>query len=98
MEPETAQVLMEIQSTFQAELADKSDLNCDSDESGKTKKYGVPFQKLLSCLKCGKAFTTKSSLDCHEEIHTGEKPFSCSKCDKKFSESGSLKKHEKIHT
>ena len=58
MEPETAQVLMEIQSTFQTELADKSDLNCDSDESGKTKKYVVPFQKLLSCLKCGKAFTT----------------------------------------
>ena len=38
---------MEIQSAFQAKLADKSDLNCDSDhrESGKTTKICSPLSK-----------------------------------------------------
>ena len=86
---------MEIQSTFQTALADKNDLNYDSDESGKTKDT---FKRPLSCLKCSKAFSSKWKFDCHERIHTGKKPFSCSQCEKKLSQPVHLKTHERIHT
>ena len=96
MESETAQELMEIQSALQEELAIKSEINCD--EPGKTGYRCNTFKRPMSCSKCGKAFTSKSKLDCHERIHTGEKPFSCSKCEKKFSRSQHLKAHERTHT
>ena len=96
MESETTQELMEIQSALQEELAIKSEINCD--EPGKTGVRCNTFKRQMSCSKCGKAFTSKSQLDRHEKIHTGEKPFSCSKCDKKFGQISNLKTHERIHT
>ena len=99
MEPERTQDLMEVQSELhQRELAIKSELVCDPGESGKADDNYAIFKRPLSCSKCGKAFTTKSALDYHERIHTGEKPFSCSKCDKTFTQAGNLKTHERIHT
>ena len=96
MESETTQELMEIQSALQEELAIKSEINCD--EPGKTGDRCNTFKRPMSCSKCGKAFTSKRKLDCHERIHTGEKPFSCSKCEKNFSRFHHLKSHERIHT
>ena len=49
------------------------------------------FKQPFSCTWCGKVFISKSQLQTHERIHTGEKPFNCSKCDKKFSWSEHLK-------
>ena len=85
MEPETAQELMEIQSSLQEKLAIKSEYSYYSDESGKTADSHPTFKRPPSCSKCGKVFTTISKLECHDRIHTGEKLFSCSKCEKKLT-------------
>ena len=98
MESETAQELMEIQSALQEELDIKSEMNCDLDESGKTGDTCTTFKRPLSCSKCGKAFTSKWKLECHERIHTGEKPFICSECDYKCSDPSAMKRHKRIHT
>ena len=94
MDTETAQELKEIQSA----LEEQSESGWDPDEPGKTGDQCTTFKRPLSCNKCGKAFITKSKLNCHERIHTGEKPFSCSKCNKAFTQARYLNTHERIHT
>ena len=83
---------MEIQSALQGENAIPSEFNCNPNEAGKF----TTLKRLFSCSKCGKVFTTKSKLDCHERIHTGDKPFRWSKCEKKFSQADILKRHERM--
>ena len=63
MEPETAQELMEIQSSLQEKLAIKSEYSYYSDESGKTADSHPTFKRPPSCSKCGKVFTTISKLE-----------------------------------
>ena len=66
MEPETVQELMETQSA----LEEQRESSCDLDEPGKTGGKCNTFKRPLSCYKCGKAFITKSKLNCHERTHT----------------------------
>ena len=97
MEDQTYEVLMEIQSTLEYKDIIKNNESYKTDESLQTRNKPT-FKKPLSCPRCCKTFITKTKLECHERMHTGEKPFSCSRCDKKFTVAGHLKRHERIHT
>ncbi|KAM6074892.1 zinc finger protein 770 isoform 1-T2 [Chlamydotis macqueenii] len=55
-------------------------------------------KKTHACESCNKAFPSRSKLERHFLIHTGQKPFKCSSCDKSFRQSTHLKIHQLTHT
>lgn len=50
-------------------------------------------QKKYQCQLCNKRFKSRTTLEGHIRIHTGEKPFKCEICEKCFAEQGNLKQH-----
>nr|DBA14219.1 TPA: hypothetical protein GDO54_005220 [Pyxicephalus adspersus] len=50
------------------------------------------------CSLCNKVFPSRSKLERHIMIHTGQKPFACVLCGKAFRQKAHLKIHELTHT
>ncbi|XP_063371829.1 zinc finger protein 880-like [Cydia amplana] len=48
------------------------------------------------CDTCGKAYTTKKTLEGHMRSHTGERPFHCELCTSTFSYEAALYNHNKL--
>ena len=84
---------MDNQRALEGQAVMKSEFtSCDPDESRRTEGNCTTYKKPLSCSTCGKAFPSKSRLECHER--TGENPFSCSECDYKCSDPSAMKRHK----
>lgn len=54
----------------------------------------------IKCKYCGRVFPRDKSLNAHERIHTGLRPYSCDfpGCTRAFTQSGQLKTHQRLHT
>uniref|UniRef100_A0A8D0GN21 Zinc finger protein 770 n=1 Tax=Sphenodon punctatus TaxID=8508 RepID=A0A8D0GN21_SPHPU len=55
-------------------------------------------KKTHTCETCNKMFPSRSKLERHLLIHTGQKPFKCSLCSKSFRQTTHLKIHQLTHT
>lgn len=63
-------------------------------------KEGVQSKSPIRCRFCKRAFPREKSLQAHQRIHTGERPYRCNHpgCHKSFVQSGQLRTHQRLHT
>lgn len=85
-----------------------------SSSSSSSSKRGRPKSEILTsliiegkgspsaikCRFCGRVFPRDKSLNAHERIHTGHKPYVCDfpSCSRAFTQSGQLKTHQRLHS
>ncbi|KAM3920207.1 zinc finger protein 770 [Leptodactylus fuscus] len=58
----------------------------------------VPKPSKRSCEFCAKVFPSRSKLERHLMIHTGQRPFACALCGKAFRQKTHLKIHQLTHS
>lgn len=63
-------------------------------------KEGAQSKSPIRCRFCKRAFPREKSLQAHQRIHTGERPYRCTHpgCHKSFVQSGQLRTHQRLHT
>ena len=59
-------------------------------------KVKVKTEKLFQCQTCRIRFSTMSSLNRHEKVHGGDKPYACILCDYKTAHMSNLQRHTLI--
>ncbi|XP_047128966.1 zinc finger protein 287 isoform X1 [Hydra vulgaris] len=64
-----------------------------SQRGRKKKQLFSPSKEKYKCTVCGQCFARQYTLDTHERIHTGAKPFKCPHCDICFRQSGTRRNH-----
>lgn len=85
-----------------------------SSSSSSSSKRGRPKSEILTtlilegkgspsaikCRFCGRVFPRDKSLNAHERIHSGIKPYICDfpSCSRAFTQSGQLKTHQRLHS
>ncbi|XP_042306521.1 zinc finger protein 25-like isoform X1 [Sceloporus undulatus] len=74
------------------------DGECGNGSSFISVKHVNRRMRPLKCLKSGKHFTQKTTLNYHQAAHRAEKPFKCLECGKSFMEERALTDHQKTHT
>ncbi|XP_023012103.2 regulator of cullins 2 isoform X1 [Leptinotarsa decemlineata] len=57
------------------------------------KKGNIERKRPFLCVTCGKDFSTKNSLTCHEKIHSAVKGYKCDPCQVEFSVRSNLRAH-----
>ncbi|GAB0097646.1 hypothetical protein DMENIID0001_133110 [Sergentomyia squamirostris] len=60
--------------------------------------YYGSHANIFKCRFCNKTCSTRSLIEKHERVHTGEKPFLCTYCGKSFTQRVSLSIHIRTHT
>ncbi|KAA0721729.1 hypothetical protein E1301_Tti014298 [Triplophysa tibetana] len=92
---------MKTQTTEEEEEQTDEDENHDdfipSDESGDSCGDGETAAQTLSCITCGKTFSSQRRLETHERKHTEQKLFTCTRCDISFPTLQEKKLHSQEH-
>ncbi|XP_041981241.1 zinc finger protein OZF-like [Aricia agestis] len=80
------------------EFFENSEQTCEREKSEDTK--GKPRKRRthtklgkVQCGVCGLVVPSRSAMEAHVRVHTGEKPFACSVCGKRYPTRGGLKRH-----
>ncbi|KAK6033733.1 zinc finger, C2H2 type [Ostertagia ostertagi] len=55
-------------------------------------------ERVFSCIKCAKIYSTNTALEQHRATHTMDKHFECKQCGKTFKRSSTLSTHLLIHS
>lgn len=62
-------------------------------------RNGTTFAKdLLVCTVCRLVFPNAATLEQHQQVHAGERPYTCPHCGKGFAQPNNLRVHLLVHT
>ncbi|XP_077322397.1 uncharacterized protein LOC143956163 isoform X1 [Lithobates pipiens] len=98
MDPSDQSHIVSADVHLRSHTADKSTDPSNPEETSLPPEEVHRYEKLFTCLVCGRTFRQKFTLLTHLKIHSGVRPYSCTECGKSFTKKGNLDEHSRIHT